>query len=378
MCATPLRSMKIDFRRLTPDERSRWEDLAAVAAEPNPFFLPALLGPAFDHLDRHREVALIRAEADGLLIGLFPVIVRRRHGRYPIRNIATWMHCQCFFGAPLIRATYEKTAWATLLDQIDRISPDADFLHLEGLALEGPVADALRASCAAGRRKCKLISAHERAMLQSDLTADAYLSKHVRAKKRKEMRRLQNRLEELGTVVRRRLSATDDVEQWALDFLALESAGWKGEEGTALGNNNHTRAYFLEALANSHASGMLDMLRIDLDDAPVAMLVNFRSGAGAFSYKIAFDERFSRFSPGVLIEMDNLHAVLSDPSLGWMDSCAAPNHPMIDGIWAGRRTIGQFRVELKGRGLAGVRRKALFAATGAAEHVLKRARGLRR
>src|SRR3546814_2224216 len=47
-------------------------------------------------------------------------------------------------------------------------------------------------------------------------------------------------------------------------------------------------------------------------------------------FKIAFDEALGRFSPGVLIEIANLQAVLGDPAIGWMDSCAAADHPMID------------------------------------------------
>jgi hypothetical protein len=104
------------------------------------------------------------------------------------------------------------------------------------------------------------------------------------------------------------------------------------------------------------------------------MLVNFRLGSGAYSYKIAFDERYARYSPGILIEIDNLRAALSDPTLDWSDSCAAPNHPMIDGIWAERRRIVQFRVGLRGKGITGLRRRVLFGATGLAEDAVSRLR----
>src|SRR3546814_7316636 len=67
--------------------------------------------------------------------------------------------------------------------------------------------------------------------------------------------------------------------------------------------------------------GRLHFLRMDLDGRAIAMLVNFRHGEGAFSFKIAFDEALGRFSPGVLIEIANLQAVLGDPAIGWMDSC---------------------------------------------------------
>src|SRR3546814_17812199 len=80
------------------------------------------------------------------------------------------------------------------------------------------------------------------------------------------------------------------------------------------------------------------------------MLVNFLMGRGGFSFKIAFDEAMSRFSPGVLIEIDNLRRVLNRDDLDWMDSCAAADHPMIDSLWGERRQIVQYRVALRGVG----------------------------
>jgi hypothetical protein len=55
----------------------------------------------------------------------------------------------------------------------------------------------------------------------------------------------------------------------------------------------------------------------------------------------------------VMIELRNLARILDDiegdgPSIDWMDSCAVENHPMIDSLWAERRTIVQVSVPLKG------------------------------
>jgi hypothetical protein len=47
---------------------------------------------------------------------------------------------------------------------------------------------------------------------------------------------------------------------------------------------------------------------------------------------------------------------------------------MIDGIWAERRRIVQFRVGLRGKGITGLRRRVLFGATGLAEDAVSRLR----
>lgn len=355
-----------------------WRALADTASEPNPFYHPALLEPALRYLNSNAQVRMIEvSDHTGLLVGLMPLKTKAHHGRYPVANVTNWMHGQCFYGAPLIRKGHELRAWDGILRQLDEEKGAGLFFHLDGLDADGPVAAALEQCCALEGRGIKRIATHERAMLRSDLDPDAYWQTQVRAKKRKELRRLVNRLEDLGTVTHRSLSGADDVGQWVEDFLVLERAGWKGAEGTALASNAETRAYFYEATTRAAASGMLEMLRIELEGAPIAMLVNFRMGRGAFSYKIAFDERYARFSPGVLIEIDALRAALTDSSLDWSDSCAAPNHPMIDGLWGERRTITQYRVQLKGRGFAATKRRAAFALIDRAEAGLHRLRSNR-
>src|SRR3546814_19951812 len=70
-------------------------------------------------------------------------------------------------------------------------------------------------------------------------------------------------------------------------------------------------SFFRESIAAAFAAERLAFFRIDFEGRPIAMLVNFLMGRGGFSFKIAFDEAMSRFSPGVLIEIDNLRRVLN-------------------------------------------------------------------
>jgi CelD/BcsL family acetyltransferase involved in cellulose biosynthesis len=355
-----------------------WCALAAHAAEPNPFYHPAILVPALRHLAEGAQVRLVEArDTAGSLIGLLPVLAKARHSRYPLGNVANWIHDQCFYGAPLLKAGNEVSAWGHILHQLDEAGWAGNFLHLDGVDEDGPTVAALTDLCTREQRGCKRIASHERALLRSSLDGESYWQAHVRAKKRKEIRRLANRLTELGSVAHRTLETNDDAGEWAEDFLKLEAAGWKGSEGTALASIPATCSFFRDAIRNAARDGLLDMLRIDLDGAALAMLVNFRLGEGAFSYKIAFDERFARFSPGVLIELDNMRAALCDSGLKWSDSCAAPNHPMIDGLWAERRTIAQFRIQLKGRGARRVKRRFAFAGIGFLESSISSLKGRR-
>ena len=57
----------------------------------------------------------------------------------------------------------------------------------------------------------------------------------------------------------------------------------------------------------------------------------------------------------MLIEIENLKHVLNDLQLGWMDSCATENHPMINSLWVERRNIVQVSVPLHG-----LKRRAIY------------------
>jgi CelD/BcsL family acetyltransferase involved in cellulose biosynthesis len=324
-------------------------------AEPNPFYGPALLDTACTVLDPDADVRLVDAIDDrGVIIGRLPVTQSREHGRFPLRNTTNWLHRHCFYGAPLLLAGREDEAWRTILTSLDAAPWSGTFLHLRNVDAEGPVVAALKRICAAKGRRCEEVGRYERALLASDKDAETYWMDNVRSKKRKELRRLQSRLAELGAIERRHLADAAELPHWIDAFLLLEAKGWKGEQGTALGSRAEDSAFLRQACARAFEAGQLDLLRIDCAGQPIAMLINFVSTTGGFSFKIAIDPEFARYSPGVLIEQDNLARVLDAKVAPWMDSCAAPDHPMIDSLWGERRIIAQYRIGLHKPGLTGL------------------------
>jgi hypothetical protein len=104
---------------------------------------------------------------------------------------------------------------------------------------------------------------------------------------------------------------------------------------------------FHQSLHGAAARGRLERLTLSLDGAPIAMLATFLTPPGAFSFKTAFDERYGRYSPGVLLQRENL-AILGRADIAWSDSCAAADHPMIDHIWRERRAIGRLSIAIGG------------------------------
>lgn len=347
-----------------------WDDLAAHAAEANCFgegwFLEASRA-----LLQSADAQLLTVYDGDRLIGALPLVLDPEYGRMKLVHVETWLHYHSFLGTPLLRRGEEIAAWTAMLAALDASRWSKGLIHLTGLVEHGPAHVALLAAAKALGRPCSTVHRIERAALASDLSPTDYYEAHVRKKKRKELKRLAARLDELGAVTWRRFAPGDDVAAWADAYLALEAKGWKGAAGTALAADAATRRFFHAALAGASEAGRLDLLGMDLDGRPIAMLVNFLSSPGGFAFKTAFDEDYARFSPGVLLQIENLN-LLDRPHLHWIDSCAVENHSMIDSIWAERRTI--IRVTLP---LAGARGAATYALARAAETAAAGLRALR-
>jgi hypothetical protein len=67
--------------------------------------------------------------------------------------------------------------------------------------------------------------------------------------------------------------------------------------------------------------------------------VTLKSGATVWGWKIAYDESFARFSPGAQVLVDVTERLLDDASVARADSCATPDHSLIDHIWRERLVL---------------------------------------
>ncbi len=338
-----------------------WDDLAAHLVEPNAFTESWFLLPALEQFDPDGRVQLFALWDGEILVGLMPIAPQAQYGRWPVPHVQNWLHHNAFLGTPLVRSGYELAFWRALLTLLDSQPGQALFAHFNCLATDGPIIVALENACRIENRCCALVHKEERALLEGNLTPTDYFENAVRAKKRKELRRQKNRLAEEGELTFARHDDGDGLTDWTAEFLALERAGWKGGNGSALDCSPQTRELFTAALKGASAQGRLERLELRLDGKPLAMLVNFLCAPGSFSFKTAFDEAYARFSPGVLLQIENL-ALLNRLDIDYCDSCAAEGHPMIDSLWTGRRSIGRYSVAIGGSG-----RRAIFGALLKAE-----------
>jgi CelD/BcsL family acetyltransferase involved in cellulose biosynthesis len=325
-----------------------WDGLAAQTADPNPFYEPWMLLPALGRPEARFEMVLIYAGA-GCLIGLFPLERLARYRHLPLSALRLWSHPYCYLRTPLLRRGRESEALEAFFRWAERES-GASLVQLPEIPGAGPFQRALAHHFRRHPETAYAAERYARALFRPRDGGAGCLRAALPGRRLKEFRRLARRLAERGPLAHRALGPAEHAEPWIEAFLALESRGWKGRAGTALACAPADRAYF-EAVAREAARrGRLDMDGLFLGGQALALSCKLRAGAGAFAFKIAYDEAFAAFSPGVLLELAYLERVSREGRVRWIDSCAEPGHVMAQRLWRERRVLQTLSV---GVGAAG-------------------------
>jgi hypothetical protein len=221
-------------------------------------------------------------------------------------------------------------AFLALLSSSWRTRLGAVLLEIEDLGDDGPVAAALDAACAAIGSSALRLERFDRAMLSRSEDATV-----VGGSRLKRVRRARRALERtFGPVTRVDRAGDEAVER----FLALEAAGWKGRAGTALACQPADTAFFRETCRRFAGEGRLEVRSLEVADGPLAMQVALRAGDGLFHFKVAYDERYGDFSPGVQLLVDYADG-FADENVAFRDSCTAADNVTESHVWPGRRPI---------------------------------------
>ncbi|GLK69815.1 GNAT family N-acetyltransferase [Hansschlegelia plantiphila] len=368
--AAPLRFELVSIEALSK-RRAAWDDLASRALEPN-LFCEADFACAARNLKTAGGVrfAVVWEDSDSdtpRMLAAVPVETRGLPPVIPMLASANW----AFFGAlgtPMIDRKDATLAVEGLFDGLARRG-DGVFLF-RFLPERGPTADAIRAAAAFTGRSINRIDGHDRAMLRTAMSAEAYLTESLSSKKLKELRRQLRRLGDDAPVVFHERRSPEEVAVALERFLDLEALGWKGENGSAMRRHGDQTAFVRGLFSARSAKGEARVLELFVGDDLVASGLVLTSGRQAWFYKIAYDERHSKCSPGVQLTIELTRRLIEDPSIDMVDSTAIANHPMIDHIWRERLALGDWMIAVRPRNVA------LVAIAGLAETSRRRARAL--
>lgn len=332
----------IDGIEVLRERRSVLAGLARRSAEPNIFYEPFCLLPAVEAFGKEKKpcFVLVLAPPPGeQAIGFFPFERKKRFRGLPIRHLVSWTHPHLYLSGPLVDRTHGVAAWQALFAWA-RHSGHGALIEIPMIPGAGAAMQTLSEAVAREPARLQIVNRFERALLERTAAdAETYMRRSSSTGARREWRRQERRLSELGRLETRAIRPSDDATDWVESFLALENSGWKFRQGTAMLQLPNEAAYFRALCASAHREQRLHMLGLFLDDQPIAMQCNVFVRTGAFALKVAYDERFAKYSPGTLLELENIRDMFGRQDFRWVDSCAKPDHPLLHRFWGERRLI---------------------------------------
>jgi CelD/BcsL family acetyltransferase involved in cellulose biosynthesis len=332
-------SFTVEWRALAELEPvvAEWRELAAQALEPNVFYEPAFLLAAAPVFGRDAGAVLVWSGTDShRLLGLFPArIVNRRYGlKLPVLLGLT--HPYGPLGVPLVEREAAEPVIAAFFAHLAGAATLPGLVLLPFLPEDGPFAAALAPILRRAQMPVADFNRHQRALLAPGDERSLYVERAIGRHQQKELRRRWRRLAEIGAVLITAATEPAAVGRALDDFLALEAGGWKGRAGTATADHEQLRRFIAAAVCNLAAEGKAAINRIMVDGRAIAATIVLHSGRCAWFWKVAYDETFARYSPGVMLTVELTRDLLDDVKVTCADSCATANHAMIDHLWRER------------------------------------------
>lgn len=309
-----------------------WSDLV-TRASPNVFMNPVVLKAAQDNM--FATVHMLCAWDDGAatrkLVGLWALQERQLFSLGPA-VLEALPYEYAFLSNPVVDPAYAEEVMVAFFAAIRSSKSLPRVVSLKQLDAEAPSYRAMR----------KIFAEDGNRVLELGESLRPVASPETGVKKsgstRKKLRQDWNRLSALGAVdivnVRDGEAAKQDFET----FLTLESASWKGAEGTALLSSAHD-ALFVRRMFSSLAErreASVALLRVD--GRAIAAQVLMYCGKTAFTWKTAFNAEFGKFSPGALLIDKVTEELFAGAGIEAIDSCSVEGSFMAN-LWTGRRAM---------------------------------------
>lgn len=119
---------------------------------------------------------------------------------------------------------------------------------------------------------------------------------------RHEVKRKTKKLSELGSI-EYKVHVSPLSRQQLQQFLDLENSGWKGENKSSILHRPHLlRMYRLLSQLNAERLKLLNF-NLFLNDQLISSSLSLKTPHGLYVFKIAYDESFNKFSPGILLRL---------------------------------------------------------------------------
>lgn len=283
---------------------AEWPALLARTRRDAPFYTHAFLRCWLDAFAKDEPVKLVLArDGQGLRAAL--VLVEKHESFYglPVTKLtgAANVHSARF---DLVADANDAEALAAIWDAVSKL--EWDVLELPDVP---PRADAdgaareLLARAEASGNPTGLWESMQTPYIPLGEPLEKVMGR-LSSKFRSNLRRRRKKLAEQGEITFERVTGGPEMLAKLEEGFALEAAGWKGREGTAIASDGATRAFYTSLAAACAEDGTLALFFLCTAGRAVAFYFALTHGEVCYLPKLGFDETLGQASPGHLILED--------------------------------------------------------------------------
>jgi CelD/BcsL family acetyltransferase involved in cellulose biosynthesis len=268
--------------------RAEWDELAMTAAA-GPFMRPGWFRAWERAFAGDRvEVAVLE---DAGIHALAPLVRDQRVLRAAVND-----HTPGF--VPVAR---DEAAAARLANEVLReATPSVELRKVDG-------ATARTWKVAAARRRSLVVEevVQRSPFLVLDGDWEAF-EKSLSSNFRQGLRRKRRRLEDEGDVTTEVHDGRTDLDALLTEGYAVESSQWKAERGTAIASDPRIEAFYTEVARWAAEQDMLRLVFLRIGGAAIAFRLDLVSDGTYFHVKGGYEPRYSRFSPGLVLQHETV------------------------------------------------------------------------
>jgi CelD/BcsL family acetyltransferase involved in cellulose biosynthesis len=343
------------------DALDREWDALALATHGAPFLRPGWVRAWMAAFSPRRQLRLLTVRRGEELVALLPVLTSARGVAVPV-NVET----------PVMEPlAVDDRALAALVPGLLRRGGRAYL----SLLPEGDHARVLMAAAEARGlpSRCEVVRRSPYTLVDGEW--EAFQFSVVPARRRKSLRRLEEKLSARGRVDFEIHNGGQDLTALLTEGLGLELGGWKGEQGTAVLSHPRTEQFYRSVAEWAARAGILRLYFLRLDGRAVAFGYRLEQQGVIYGLKIAHEEAFREYGPGFLLMNRMLADAFRRPDVQRIEWLGVDDPHKLEFASGVRQ---QLRLQLFSGGAAGAMERGLAAAVAVARAEARRRLSLER
>jgi CelD/BcsL family acetyltransferase involved in cellulose biosynthesis len=284
------------------DYRDRWEDLLSRTHTDNVFLTHDWIDACIRHVFMNEPLLILNVfDEDNKLIGIAPLMIRKRkYYNFMVRSI-------CFIGSAIsdrmdfILEDRKEEAIALILDYLMNIKERWDIIELLEIAEDTGTMEIIKKRLRE-KNMMSVVGPPSKTFyikLDADSTKEDIAQKFLKRLKRKLgvscIKKIKSRLEFKTCMNGEAKGLFNDIER-------IENQSWKGRKQVGIFSQESTKNFHKELFCRlTEKDKRIDLSILSMDKRPIAYVYSYYYNRRLYIYSIAFDERYSEFSPGTLL-----------------------------------------------------------------------------